>query len=106
MDAEIRQIVLWRFRILPLTFRQRDKAIGFYTRKNFTVTIRPTNFDATYLRAASKPEMQAHIIIGDVAGPAAHLLNVFAIACNHGNFGANSVSIGLCPPRDHAQPMT
>src|SRR6185437_3964613 len=47
MDAEIRQIVLWLFRILPLTFRQRDKAIGFYTRKNFTVTIRPTNFDAT-----------------------------------------------------------
>ena len=105
MDAEIRQIVLWPCRIVPSAFRQSNKAVGLSARKYLTVAVWPANFDADYLRAASKSEMQAHIIIRDVAGAAAHLLNIFVIADNHGNLGADAVSVGLRSSRDHTQPM-
>ena len=93
------------FGILAPAFEQRDEAIGGAAGKRFSITIGPANFNAAYHCAASKSEVQAHIVIGDVAGATANLLLVFVIIRNNHDLGADTIPIRLRSAGDHAEPM-
>src|SRR5207302_9479840 len=90
------------FGILYANFGHSNEAIRAPTREGFAVAIRPSDFDATHVGAASEPEVKSHIIIRDIAGAAAHLLYTFVTFNNNRDPCADAISIGPSSFCDHA----
>src|SRR5262245_12539671 len=72
---------------------QRGDLVGFQIFEGFFSSARPEDFDTLDFRRGADSEMQAHIILGDVAVAAAHLVHLLQPGGHHGDAGANAVAV-------------
>src|SRR5438309_2411375 len=64
------------FHPAPSAFFQSDDLIGFQILKEFLSTARPTHLNPIYLGGIADTEMQAKIVLRNVANAAANLVNL------------------------------
>src|SRR5262245_66299530 len=72
---------------------QRGDLIGFQIFEGFFSSARPEDFDTLDFRRGADSEMQAHIILGDVAAAAAHLVHLLHHGGQHGYACADAVAV-------------
>src|SRR5262245_37223452 len=84
---------------------QRDDLVGFQIIEGFFSSARPEDFDTLDFRRGADSEMQAHIILGDIAVAAAHFVHLLQPGGRHGAAGADAVAVRFAPDRLDQDPV-
>src|SRR5216683_2966269 len=96
---------LLRYFDLPTAFLQRVDGIGGKVFKSLDQAAGPAHLHPINLCRSAEAEMDAHVVIGNVAGAAAHFVNKSARARFHGNASADAVAVGFDPNRPKGDPV-
>src|SRR6266566_865695 len=89
----------------PGTLSQRVDGIGGKIFKSLDQTAGPAHLHPINLCRSAEAEMDAHVVIGNVAGAAAHFVNESARARFHRDPCADAVAIGFAPGRTKRDPV-
>src|SRR5713101_6624661 len=87
------------------TLSQSVDGIGGKIFKSLDQTTGPAHLHPINLCRSAEAEMDAHVVIGNVAGAAAHFVNKSARARFHGNASADAVAVGFDPNRPKGDPV-
>src|SRR6266567_2098065 len=90
---------LLRYFDLPTAFLQRVDGIRGKIFKSLDQTAGPAHLRPINLCRSAEAEMDAHVVVGNIAGAAAHFVNESARTRFHRNAGADAVAIGFDPKR-------
>src|SRR6266851_1471246 len=96
---------LLRYFDLPTAFLQRVDGIGGKIFKSLDQAAGPAHLHPINLCRSAEAEMDAHVVIGNVAGAAAHFVNESARACFHRDSCPDAVAVGFDPDRPKRDPV-
>src|SRR6266851_7089940 len=87
------------------TLSQSVDGIGGKVFKSLHQAAGPANLDPVDLSGGAEAEMDAHVVIGNVAGAAAHFVNESARARFYGDLRADAVAVGFDPDCPKGDPV-
>src|SRR5260370_34634848 len=96
---------LLRYFDLPTAFLQRVDGIRGKIVKSRDQTAGPAHLHPINLCRSAAAEMDAHVVIGNIAGAAAHFVNESTRARFHRNASPDAVAVGFAPDRAKRDPV-